>query len=92
MRGYPTPDVAWLGLLLISEKYQRQGIGTSAFHLVADLVRSWGTCQRVRGAVVVTNEDVSAFWRGLGFDSTGEVQRHRVGPMDSEALVFERRI
>ena len=74
IRGYPDPTTAYLGVLVISEKHQRRGIGRAVFELLEGLVRSWGTCDRIRLAVVRTNERVVPFWESLGFEATGETK------------------
>ena len=35
IRGYPEPDIACLGLLLLSEAHQGQGLGVSALKHIA---------------------------------------------------------
>lgn len=55
IRGYPDPSIAWLGLLLVSEEHQGEGIGTMAARLVEDFVQGWGGCDRIRLAVVWAN-------------------------------------
>jgi GNAT superfamily N-acetyltransferase len=92
VRGHPTPRTAYLGLLLISEKHQRRGIGRVAFRLLEDFVRSWGTCDRIRLAVVRTNAQVVPFWEALGFDATGEIKPYRYGSVASESVLFEKRL
>ena len=90
IRGYPTPSTAYLGLLLVSEKHQGQEIGRMAFRLVEEVVRAWGTCDRIRLAVVRTNEQVIPFWRRLGFEPTGEITPYRYGHVVSESVLFEK--
>lgn len=81
VRGYPTPRTAYLGLLLISEKHQRRGIGRVAFQLLEDFVRSWGTCDRIRLAVVRTNAQVVPSGRLLG--STLRARSSPIGTVPS---------
>ena len=66
IRGYPEPDVAFLGLLLFSETHQGQGLGVSALEHIASLSRSW-RCAALRLAVIDKNERALAFWRREGF-------------------------
>jgi RimJ/RimL family protein N-acetyltransferase len=90
IRGYPQPATAMLGLLLLSERQQRRGMGRRAYCLLEEIVRSWGRCERVRLGVVRTNEQVIPFWTGLGFTPTGEARPYRHGSVASEVLVFEK--
>lgn len=92
IRGYPTPNTAYLGLLLVSEKRQRQGIGRVAYHLVEEVIRAWGGCDRIRLAVVRTNEQVTPFWQRLGFKPTGEIKPYRYGSIISESVLLEKAI
>lgn len=90
IRGYPHHATAMLGLLLLSERQQRRGMGRRAYGLLEEIVRSWGTCERVRIGVVRSNEQVIPFWTRLGFASTGEIRPYRHGSVVSEVLVFEK--
>jgi GNAT superfamily N-acetyltransferase len=92
IRGYPHPATAMLGLLLLSESQQRRGMGRRAYCLLEEIVRSWGSCARVRIGVVRTNEQVTPFWTQLGFTPTGEVRPYRHGAVASEVLVLEKRL
>lgn len=90
IRGYPRSATAMLGLLLVSEKHQRQGIGTRAYGLLEQFVRGWGSCDRVRIGVVRCNDAVIAFWTQLGFAATGETRPYRHASVTSEVLVLEK--
>jgi GNAT superfamily N-acetyltransferase len=92
IRGYPNPATAMLGLLLVSERYQRRGIGRRAYGLLEQLVRGWSGCDRVRIGVVRTNEAIIPFWIEQGFAPTGEVRPYRYASVASEVLVFEKRL
>lgn len=90
LSGYPDAKTAWLGLLLISERHQRRGFGSRAHELVENVIQSWETCNRIRVAVVMTNEDVIPFFERLGYRPTGESTRYRYGSIESERLVYEK--
>jgi uncharacterized protein len=92
IRGYPDFATALLGLLLVSEKRQRQGIGNNAYALIEQFIRDWRTCDRVRIGVVRTNEAVLTFWAHLGFEPTGEAKPYRYGSVVSETVVLEKRL
>lgn len=92
IRGFPDSATALLGLLLVSENHQRQGIGRRAYALIEEFIRDWRTCDRVRIGVVRTNEAVLPFWTRLGFEPTGDVKPYRYGPVASETVVLEKRL
>lgn len=92
VRGWPDPGTAMLGLLLVSESHRGEGIGREAYRLVEEVVRGWGTCQRVRIGVVRTNARVLPFWTGLGFEPTGEVKPYRYATVESETVILEKRV
>jgi len=90
IRGYPNARTAHIGLLLIAEQYQRQGLGRRAYELLEQIVRAWGTCEKVRIGVVGTNEDVIPFWSRQGFQPTGEVRPYHYGRITSETFILEK--
>ncbi len=92
IRAYPEQDAACLGLLLISEAFQRQGIGTAAYRRIEEFIRAWGTCTRVWLGVVRTNEGVLSFWFKLGFTPTGETKPYRYGAVASETITLSKRL
>jgi RimJ/RimL family protein N-acetyltransferase len=92
IRGYPDPGAAHLGLLLIAEEFQRQGIGAEACRQIEREIRGWGTCSRIRLGIVGTNYHVLPFWRRLGFVKTGETKPYRYANVLSETIVLEKRI
>src|SRR5207245_10999469 len=90
IRGYPDPATAMLGLLLVSERYRREGIGSRAYALLERYILDWRACRRVRIGVVRSNAEVIPFWTRLGFEPTGEVKPYRYGPVASEIVVFQK--
>lgn len=92
IRGYPASDTATLGLLLVAEPFQRQGVGSAAYTLVEDRIRAWGSCTRVRIGVVETNGQVIPFWQQLGFQPTGEIKPYRYASVVSRTIIFEKAV
>jgi diamine N-acetyltransferase len=90
IRGYPDPSTAFLGLLVVAELFQRRGQGSAAYRQLEQVVRGWGTCERVRLAVVGVNEQGIAFWKSVGFAPTGETKPYRDGCVVSELVLFEK--
>lgn len=74
IRKYPTNDTALIGLLLISEKYQRQGIGRLAYGSLESVIRVWDGIKKIIIGVVITNDIVLPFWKSQGFIETGEIK------------------
>lgn len=67
VRGYPDPGVAYLVLLLITERFQRRGLGVLALRNIEREARRWG-CSRIEAVVDSANESALSFWRREGFD------------------------
>jgi RimJ/RimL family protein N-acetyltransferase len=72
IRGWPEPDVCFIGLLLLSEAYQKRGLGRRAFQALVEQVSRWPEIRRLALAVIATNAGAARFWRSLGFVETGE--------------------
>jgi len=90
IRGYPNEATAYIGLLLISEKHQRKGTGRLVFRQIEESVLGWKTCDKIRLAVVRTNEQAIFFWKYLGFKPTGETKPYHSGSILSESIIFEK--
>jgi len=90
IRAYPDAETATLGLLLVAERYQRQGLGRAAFAELERLVRAWPSVKRVRLGVVMTNAAVLPFWERLGFRRMGEVKPYRYANVASEVVILEK--
>lgn len=92
VRGYPNSKTAMLGLLILSEKHQHKGYGKETFRLLIDIIRGWKVCKIIRIGIIQTNKEVSAFWKQLGFQPTGEIKPYRSGTISSETHVYELNI
>lgn len=90
IRGFPNPDTAMLGLLLISETHQGRGVGKASYEAVERFVRSWGEIRKVRIGVVAVNTAAMPFWRSLGFVETGVRRPYEDNSVVSENIVFEK--
>ena len=85
LRGYPEAHFAYLGLLLVAEDCQGQGLGRRLWEEVAARL-DWPEVTRWRLAVVDSNAQAVGFWRRLGFLETGERKPYR----DREVILMER--
>jgi GNAT superfamily N-acetyltransferase len=91
LRGYPTPEVAYIGLLLIDERVRRRGAGRACYGLVEKRALDWGI-KRVRLAVVQANATALAFWRRCGFVETGETAAIETAKGSLDCVLFEKAI
>jgi RimJ/RimL family protein N-acetyltransferase len=91
IRGYPTPDKAVIGLLLIAEPWQRKGIGRAFERLVCRTFADWPEITTARIGVVASNPGALAFWRKLGYRETGE-RRAAQAPFVADTIVLERAV
>lgn len=87
--GYPQPGHGCLGLLLISERHRRRGLGAAA----VAAVEAWAHARGVREAtlgVELVNETALRFWRACGWIPTGELFEHEVLGRPQRAEVFRK--
>ncbi len=91
LRGYPEPTTAFLGLLLIAESRQGEGLGRRVSSALESVMREWG-CTKVRLAVVESNECALGFWSAVGFVDTGERVDYQNGRVDSLLILMEKRL
>lgn len=89
VKGYPNAVTVFIGLLLIREDRQGQGLGARTFREIQALVKGWGNFPVLRLAVVSTNPAAGLFWRKMGFVETGE--RKPWPSLAAELILFERR-
>lgn len=92
IRGWPAPDVAFIGLLLLAEAHQGRGLGRLAYDRVEAAIRAWPGCRRIRLGVVEANAQALPFWRACGFAATGERKPFENGAVRSEVVLMEKRL
>jgi ribosomal protein S18 acetylase RimI-like enzyme len=90
MRGYPSPDVWYIGLLLLAPETRRRGLGAAMLAAIAELARSNGASS-LRIAVQSQNERGLTFWRRHGFVELKRVQQQN-GALLNIVLVMGRRL
>lgn len=90
IRGYPSPSIAFIGLLLVGEPWEKLGYGSVFLSELCKLVADWNCCHRLRLGVLATNGRALEFWARLGFIATGEVKPYVAGRVRTEVLLFER--
>lgn len=86
---WPDGEVAYIGMLMVAEPYQRQGIGTQAWSLLRPWLASSAGVRRVRLGVEQFNSAALQFWQRMGLTLTGESNRIRVGDQFVRLLYME---
>lgn len=84
IRGYPTPDTAYLGLLLLKECRQGRGIGSQVVLRLMEMAANWG-CTNMRLGVIETNLPALYFWTKHGFQ---QVDRKHIAGFSGDTLVM----
>ncbi|MGH3787362.1 MAG: GNAT family N-acetyltransferase [Pseudonocardiaceae bacterium] len=90
IRGWPAPDTALLGLLLLDEAHQGHDVGTSGYHEIEAKVRQWPEIEEMRVAVVHSDAAVLPFWRDVGFAETGEITPHVYDTLTTESIILAK--
>jgi len=90
--GFPNSSTAMLGLLLLRESHQKQGLGKQAYHAVEQFIAGRPHLTAVRIGVIATNEIAFPFWRSLGFVENGIRSPYNEGSIVSENIVLEKSI
>jgi len=86
---FPEPQVVTLGLLLVCEARQRQGLGSQAYRLIEGWLRQQGF-SAVELHVAAQAFGAQQFWRRLGFEFTGQQQRVAVGVKSLRMLALSK--
>ena len=86
---WPAEQVVSIGMVMVAEPYQRQGIGTQAWALVKPWLVEQAGMQHARLAVEQFNPTALQFFESLGFALTGESNRIKVGDKFVRLLSME---
>ncbi|MEZ4656357.1 MAG: GNAT family N-acetyltransferase [Caldilineaceae bacterium] len=87
---WPSPQTAYLGMIMVAEPLQHQGIGRKAWRLWQQWLRKSTEISTVRLGVEQFNPAAMQFFQHLGFALTGEAQRMRVGDKFVRLLYMEQ--
>lgn len=87
---WPGENVAYLGMLMVAEPFQRQGIGSEAWRLLEPWLVEAAQMERVRLGVEQFNPDALQFFQSLGFRLTGDSQRVKSGKRLVRLLYMEK--
>ena len=84
-KGYPENSIAFIGLLLFKEEYQRCGYGRKALAIIRSMASSWNCCS-IRIAVIENNVIAIKFWNSEGFTA---LYRKTVSGYIGDAIIME---
>lgn len=87
--GYPDESCGFIGLFLLSESIQGNGIGRLVYSELEKWIRANFSYQRLRLGVVESNP-VTSFWEKMGFRLTGETRPHEGVSVRSRKLLMEK--
>jgi RimJ/RimL family protein N-acetyltransferase len=86
---WPDPDVVYVGMIMVAEPYQRQGIGSAAWHLLASWLAQSAQMRHARAGIEQFNPNGLRFLQALGFALTGESSRVQSGKRWVRLLYME---
>lgn len=86
---WPENATVYLGMVMVAERYQRQGIGTAAWQLLRPWLQTEGKMTKARLAVEQFNTKGLQFFQSLGFQLTGDADRLKVGERFVRLLYME---
>ncbi len=87
--GFPTKDVAFIGLLLLDQKYYGQGLGRKSCELIEEFSRNHGAIT-IQLGVNDTNENGIKFWSKLGYKPNGRTRPNEGLKVNSIVHVLEK--
>lgn len=87
---WPGQQVASIGLFMVAQPVQRQGIGTQAWQLLVPWLMNTAGMHKARLGVEQFNPGALQFFLHLGFQLTGQTDRHRVGDKFVRLLYMEQ--
>lgn len=76
---WPDPDVVYVGMMMVAEAYQRQGIGTTAWGLLAPWLAQSAKMRIARAGIEQFNVGGLKFLQQIGFALTGDSSRVQSG-------------
>jgi RimJ/RimL family protein N-acetyltransferase len=86
---WPDPDVVYVGMIMVAEPYQRQGIGRAAWRLLAPWLAQSAQMRSARAGIEQFNPNALRFLQALGFALTGESSRMQSGKRWVRLLYME---
>ncbi|RIK43981.1 MAG: hypothetical protein DCC55_03885 [Chloroflexi bacterium] len=87
---WPGQHVVYIGMVMVAEPLQRQGVGAQAWQLLEPWLIDQAGMYKARLAVEQFNPGALQFFTYLGFQLTGQTARHRVGDKFVRLLYLEK--
>jgi len=87
---WPAPDAVYVGLLMVAEPYQRQGIARQAWQLLEPWLTESAQMHKARLGVEQFNPHALQFFQQIGFALTGDAERIKVGDKFVRLLYMEK--
>lgn len=89
---WPSENTAYLGMLMVAEPYQRQGVGAATWDLLRPWLAGSAGMDSVRLGVEQFNPGALNFFQKIGFVLTGETNRISVGKKWIRLLYMEQQL
>ncbi len=86
---WPEANIVTVGMIMVAEAYQRQGIGRAAWQLLQPWLATNAKMTKGRLAIEQFNPQAMQFFQQLGFQLTGESERLKVGERLVRLLYME---
>jgi RimJ/RimL family protein N-acetyltransferase len=86
---WPDPDIVYVGMIMVAEPYQRQGIGCAAWRLLAPWLAQSAKMASARAGIEQFNPGGLKFLEAVGFAITGESSRVQSGQRWVRLLYME---
>ncbi len=87
---WPERGVCYVGMLMVAEAYQRQGIGSKAWETLEPWLANDAQMHTVRLGVEQFNPNALKFFESIGFQLTGQSARVRSGKRLVRLLYMEK--
>ena len=88
--NWPDLGVVYIGMIMVAEVLQRQGVSTQAWLLLKSWLGSAAGMHTARAGVEQFNLTALKFWEAQGFTLTGESTRIRAGDKFVRQLYMEQ--
>lgn len=87
---WPAEQTVYVGMLMVAETWQRQGVGAKAWRLLEPWLLQTAQMKKARLGVEQFNHKGHQFFTSLGFHLTGEADRLKVGEKLVRLLYMEK--
>lgn len=89
---WPAADLAYIGMIMVAEPFQREGIASQAWELLHPWLATTAKVQKARLGIEQFNIPALHFFQSLGFALTGETNRIEVGSKWVRLLYMEQEL